>query len=45
MEAAIKRYWAKYLCFQFDKLYKIMQSFWNIHQYRENTLTLSKRCC
>ena len=44
-KAVIKRHFAKYLYFQFDKLYKVMQSFSNIRQYPGNLSTLSQRCC
>ena len=39
-EAAIKRYSAKYIGFQFDKLCKTMHSFSNIRQYSGNLSTL-----
>ena len=39
-EAAIKRYPAKYIGFQFDKLCKTMHSFSNIRQYSGNFSTL-----
>ena len=44
-KAAIKTYFAKYICFQFDQLYKILQSSKNICQYPGKLLTLFQRYC
>ena len=44
-KTAIKRYSTTYICFQFDKPYKIMQSFSNILWYPGNLSMWFQRCC